>query len=128
MTHKILRRGAVSCLFALPPVLAILLAWPVAMIPWWNSPGPTGWQIAVAAPVYLGLLCAPGYIYLAWTDRTATQESSVRRQWLRASLIIAFICSLAGMMAGLLMVLFLPPSLMSAANAAYLLWRFEGRK
>src|SRR5258708_22237444 len=111
--------------FSLIPVPALLIAYPIAAMPWQSPGGPTLFQLSLASPIYVGLACAPGYFYVAFVRPSAHQVPAGKKWWLRISLVLAVACSLGGMAGGLMMVLFAPPSLLALGAALYLLWDFE---
>ena len=45
------------------PALAILIALPMALSVWQADWPPSAFFVAVIAPVYFGILSAPGYLY-----------------------------------------------------------------
>ena len=114
-------------LFAIPPVLAMLVAAPMALAIWINPGGPTLTQLLLVGPFYLGIICAPGYARAVMTQSKARERPLGERWWLRLSLSLALVCGLAGLVGGYWMFLFAPPSLATLALTAYLFYRFEGR-
>lgn len=118
---KVIRGIALSLL----PLPALLIAIPIAMMPWQNPGGPRPTQLSLASPIYIGLICAPGYIYVAFVRPRGQQLPAGTKWWLRISLLLSAVCSLGGIAGGLMMVLFAPPSLLALGAALYLLWDFE---
>jgi hypothetical protein len=121
-----LLRGVARASFLVPPVLALLIASPMAL----SALGPGGTTAVhalVALPFYVGLACAPGYIYAVFAQPSARRLPGPRRWWVRLSLIGATLCAAAGVAGGLMMIFFTPPSLVVLIATLYLLWDFERR-
>jgi hypothetical protein len=116
--------------FFLPPAIALWLAAPAAMtLAPWNLRYLDSLQPlhALFLAFYLGVLAAPGYLYAFVTRAAAPELSAPMRWWVRSSLGIAVICSLVGVIAGIWMILFAPPSLVSLYTSSSLLRQFEHR-
>lgn len=114
--------------YILPPLIALLLATPVAsMLAPWNWPYVTldwfMWMILM--PFYFGILAAPGYIYAWRTHARSRDVSKGVRLWIRSSLVIALLCSVYGVFAGYWMIWFSPPALLSVFASARLFHLFE---
>lgn len=119
--------GTLVCL--LGPLAAILVAVPIAQLPMeaWKT-GTTGsrtFELLLAAPAYLAIAAAPGYVYCLFTRGPARGVPVARRWWIRVSMATAIACSAVGLWASTLMWLFGPPSLLSLICAAVLWRRFE---
>lgn len=125
MTKERQPRVARAIALSLPGGLALLLAMPIAAMPWY---GPSLVMLAIAAPFYIGLMAAPGFVYAALFGDSARSLEPRRRWWIRLSLYGVLLCSAGGVYGGTLMALFLPPSLVSGAIAVFLLYRFEKRR
>lgn len=119
--------SAIACLVG--PLSALVVALPIALLPLEALTKGAGdfpaRYLLLASPAYLGLAAAPGYLYCALHSVSAEALSPGRRWWIRASMVTAIACSAAGLWAATLMWLFGPPSLLSLACSALLLWRFE---
>jgi hypothetical protein len=107
------------------PTATVILAGPIAEVPWQNPGGPTLWQLSIALPVYVGLLCAPGFVYAAFVRPRAAELSLSRQWWIRISLVFASLAALGGVVGGMGMIFLAPPSLISMFSSLYLLWEFE---
>lgn len=123
------RTGTWAALLCIAPILSILIALPIATMPFYpDERGTNPLMVLLAAPVYLGLVAAPGYLFAATSDTRAAELSSGRRLWVRASLVLANLSAAGGVIGGSMMFLFLPPSLVSLCCAACVFWRFERRR
>jgi hypothetical protein len=117
-------------LYIVSPAIALWLAAPaaLALAPWnlryLDSLAPFH---ALFLAFYLGILAAPGYLFALVTEMTAERVSTAVRWWVNASLIVASLCSLAGLIASVWMILFGPPSLMALYASLTLLRQFERR-
>ncbi len=113
-------------MFLWPPAVTLLVAVPLAGLPFSGDPrGFWAPYTLVALPFYLGLLAAPGYVAVLVAHPADLHRSPGRRVWVRVSLAVGFLCAAVGVCAGMLMVLFLVPSLITAACCAVVWWRFE---
>lgn len=115
--------------YILPPLVALVLAAPAAstLAPWnWRYVHLSYSHFLILGPAYIAVLAAPGYLYV-WATRCRVSQVSVRtRWWVRTSLIVALLCSIYGTLyAGYWMILFAPPSLLSAFATARLMLLFE---
>lgn len=119
-----LLRGIARASFLVPPALALVIASPMALSAF-GPGGTTAVHALVASPFYIGLLCAPGYVYAVFAQPSAQRLSPPRRWWVRLSLVGATLCAVAGVAGGLMMILFTPPSLVALIATLYLLWDFE---
>jgi hypothetical protein len=111
-------------LAVLSPLAAIVLALPVALAPFAGDPrGVFGPYSLLGLPVWAALLAAPGYLVALFGDPRRWSQSELGWWWVVASLAIAALCSLIGVVASSMMFLFLPPSLLSFVSSAVLLYR-----
>ena len=113
---------------SVPPAAALLLFSPVAvgMVPWNPYIRELHWtHFVLPLPFYVGLLAAPGFLYVVYVSPRSRELSTSRRWWLRVSLVAAMACSLAGVWGAYWMALFAVPSLPSLAISGWLLWRLE---
>jgi hypothetical protein len=106
------------------PATAVVLALPLALGPFAGDPrGFFGPYFLAALPVWVAVLAAPGYLAALLVEQTRLLTTTPRRWWVRASLVAAAFCSLAGIIGTYWMFLFLPPSLVSLASTLVLLVR-----
>jgi hypothetical protein len=111
-------------LAVLSPLAAIVLALPVALSPFaGDARGVFGPYSLLGLPVWAALLAAPGYLVALFADSRRSSQSELRWWWVVASLAVAALCSLIGVVASSGMFLFLPPSLLSLVSTAVLLYR-----
>ncbi len=109
-----------------PPALTLLIASPMAGLPFSGDPRGFWAPYTLAAlPFYLGLLAGPGYIGALTQDPPRLRSSALRRFWVRASLALGLCCALVGIWAGAMMFLFAVPALATAICCVVLWWRFE---
>ena len=124
-----MRRAFSTLLCLVGPVAAVVVSLPIALLPlegWrMGATGSSAFSLAVAAPAYLALGAAPGYVYYVMVPKAARDMLPGRRWWVRLSLAAAVACSLVGLWAATLMWLFGLPSLLSLICAAVLWRRFE---
>lgn len=108
------------------PMLGVLVGSPLALAPFTGDPrGVFGPYFFTALPVYAAILAAPGYLSCLLRDTGARASSPARRWWIRVSMTVAALASLAGIWGGTLMFLFAPPAL-GALVCIVVLWvRFE---
>ncbi len=110
----------------LVPGLALVVGIPLAAAPFAGDArgffGPYFWT---ALPVYLGVLAAPGYIACITTSARARASGPARRWWIRASLLVAALVSLAALWGATLMFLFAPPAIIVLVFVILLWVRFE---
>lgn len=125
---NILRKIIRFFFFIIPPLSAVILAIPLSGLleipPRLLFFGSSKHLLAtslIIAPFYLGILAAPGYVYIFYAQPKAVRVSKLKRYWLRTSMALAFLSSLGGIVGGYWMILFLPPSLLSAI-AVVRLW------
>jgi len=121
---KATKEAVAVVLYLLPPALALIVASPLLMSPFTNEYIGLDY-VLLAAPVYLGIIAAPGYMY-AFLDDLRTKKVGPRvRVWVRLSLILALIASVwgTGILFGALPFVLLPLS--SSLTSALLLFRFE---
>ena len=117
-----------TLLFGITPALALVLFSPIGlgMVPWNPGINPLTWlHFVLPLPFYLGILAGPGYLYCAYRLPSARTSSTVARNWIRISLLLGIISSLAGMLGTYWMFAFLVPSLPSLGLSSWLLWKFE---
>ena len=104
---------------------------PLALLPFEALRGdPRGFfgpYFLLAVPDWLALFAAPGYLACIYDGRGARESSLRRRWWIRTSLLVAMLASMAALWGATLMVLFGPPALVTLICAVVLWWRFEGR-
>jgi hypothetical protein len=122
-----MNRGLRIAGYAVVPAAAVLIDYPLAASIWSNPGGPTLFQMGIASPFYLGLLCAPGYLFEVITGAKASALQLWKRWWVRLSLWVALLCGVAGVAGSTMMILFLPPSLLTIILVVLLLRRFESR-
>jgi hypothetical protein len=118
-------------IYVVTPAISLILAAPAAstLLPWnIRYVESLGAMHALLLAFYFGVLTAPGYLYAFITRATASEVSTSTRWWVRCSLCIAALCSLVGVIAGIWMILFAPPSLVALYASSNLLLRFEGRR
>jgi hypothetical protein len=115
--RKVLR----VALYGVVPAAALLVGSPVGLSIW-EGGNPSPALILLVSPFYLGLLGAPGYLFVAYAAPSSSSMGPGRRWWVRASLLLALVASLGGMWGGTQVFFLLPPSLISAV-AVVLLWR-----
>lgn len=137
MSHPIdqvgahMRRALLTLVCLLGPVAAMVIAIPIAMLPleaWTQGAGEyPARYLLLAAPAYLSIAAAPGYVYCLLSRNKALNISSARRWWIRSSMAMATACSAVGLWAATLMWLFGPPSLASLICTIILWRRFERR-
>lgn len=108
------------------PALGVLLGLPLALGPFSGDPrGVFDSSFLLALPVYAAVIAAPGYLSCAIHDVGARASAPRRRWWIRVSLLLAGLASLAGLWGATLMFLFGPPAL-GALVCVIVLWvRFE---
>ena len=117
-------RTLLQILGLVAPAAAILIAMPVALGPFAGDPrGFFGPYFLTALPVWVALLAAPGYVVALLADPRRWSQSELGWWWVVASLAVAALCSLIGVVASSMMSLFLPPSLLSLISTAVLLYR-----
>ena len=108
----------------LAPLIAVVLAMPMAFGPFSGDPrGIGGPYLLTALPVWFAVLAAPGYLAALLVEQEKWSRSRLGRWWVVASLAVAALCSLTGVLASSMMFLFLPPSLLSLISTAVLLYR-----
>lgn len=108
------------------PVLGVLLGLPLALGPFSGDPrGVFGPYFLTAIPVYAALIAAPGYLSCVIHDIGARASPPGRRWWIRGSLLLAALASLAGLWGATLMFLFGPPALGVLVCVVVLWVRFE---
>ena len=77
-------------------------------------------------PGYLGLMAAPGYIYLLVSEPKKKSTSVAKQMWLRLSLVTAILCSLYGTICiGPVLPFLRPLSAVVLIMCTHLLIRFE---
>lgn len=115
-------------IYLIAPAISLLLAAPAAstLLPWNFQ------HVDAVQPLhflllafYFGVLSAPGYVYAFQTRARAREVSMLARWWVRSSLVVAAICGFVGVIAGLWMVFFTPPSLLALYASLSLLGHFE---
>jgi len=86
--------------YLVPPILTLLLLLPMILeLPPFmpeKIENPNLFQMLITLPFYLGLLAAPGYIYVWLGNYNSQKLGSGHRLWVFASLIIAIVASLVG--------------------------------
>ena len=121
-------RSADFLVYVVPPALAMILALPVALIvaPW-NLPYVklTWFHVVILAPFYVGLLAAPGYLYVLFNRPKRAELVPRIRWWVRLSLWLAVLCSAGGVVGGYWMILFAIPSFPAVIVSIRLLYEFE---
>ena len=129
---KILRKIIRFFFFFIPPLFAVILAIPLSgllelppRLLLFDLNKLDFITFLIIAPFYLGIIAAPGYIYIFYAQPKAVSVSKLKRYWLRTSMILALLCSIGGIMGGYWMILFSPPSLLSAIASARLRYLFE---
>lgn len=95
-----------SVAYLLTPALALaIFSLPICELPPMRT-GTNTWQWIVAVPWWLGVACAPGYIYV-WSERWRSRSLKRRTLiWVHASLLGATLSSFAGAILGLLTAIF----------------------
>jgi hypothetical protein len=117
----------VVCLVA--PAVAMALGVPLALAPFSGDPrGIFGPYIVTALPVYVSVVAAPGYVVAVLGEREPLHRSSMKRWWVRMSLALGALCSLAGVLGSSLMFLFLPPSLVTLVCVGVVWAKFERKE
>ena len=115
--------------YIIPPVLTFILVLPlVSSLPPLATKGienPNLFQFLIVVPFYFGLAAAPGYFY-AWAgQRNAQKVGPTVRMWIRVSLIVAVVSSLAGGILSLATVIVAPFAFGSLIAAVKLWIRFQ---
>ena len=107
------------------PALAVWSAWPViASLPPFHWPNFDRFTLLVGAPIWLGCLSAPGYLY-AWAGRYHYVElTPALRIWVGASLVGALVASAVGALVSVPVALPVPFALAAAACSLLLLLKF----
>ena len=82
-------------------------------------------QMAMVIPCYIGLIAAPAYLYLVFSNVETSAVSRLKSLWLRLSLFGALLASAHGIFFGSFMPFLVPPSLMSLFLSLKLLYRVE---
>jgi hypothetical protein len=114
-----------SILFLLFPAATLVITWPaVSDLPPIRLEGAGNMLDFVwAAPYWLGVLCAPGYIY-AWSGRYSDKQHPVVRLWVQGSLVGAVLASTVGLAFSALSLVAIPTGLASVVCAALQLRKY----
>jgi hypothetical protein len=115
-----------SFLYVLIPILAM-----VAVLPPILELPPVRWphnlnvlQVVVAAPFWLGVVSAPGYLYAWWGHHDAARLAPRLQAWVGGSLVAAVVASVTGSLVSIPAIVPLPFALGSSACSYLLLRRF----
>ena len=84
-------------------------------------------MLLIAAPVLVGLLAAPGYLYALLRWPHLGDLGPPRRWWIRVSLGATLLASLAGAIFSAVLILPAVASLATAINLLVVWWRLERR-
>jgi hypothetical protein len=119
--NPILNKAGRVFLYGAVPAAALVAGSPVGLSVW-EAQAPSLDLLLLAAPFYLGILAAPGYVHLAYSGASAHSAGAVRRWWIRASLLAALVAAAGGVWGGTVIFFLLPPSIVTGI-AVVVLWR-----
>jgi hypothetical protein len=108
------------------PLGAVAIGAPLAWLPFYPDPrGLTAPYTLIAAPFYVAVIAAPGFLVGLFVKRRTVANNVAVRLWVRTSLPLGLVSGLAALWATRLMVLFGPPAVASIASTLVYWQRFE---
>lgn len=83
------------------PTLALASVWPMVkeLPPIMITANLNIFQVFLVIPWYLGIMCAPGYVYVVFADKNINQLISPYNSLIKMNLVLAVISSIGGLMA-----------------------------
>ena len=121
------RLKRLSVLYVVLPAGALIIVWPMI-----RELPPISWpdnlntlQFVAAAPFWIGIAAAPGYLY-AWSGhRSRSSLQPIRRYWVALSLAAALLASVTGAVVSALAVVPVPFTIGSAVCSLLLIRRLR---
>jgi len=120
------KSSRLSFLYVVIPILAMVSVLPpILELPPLSWPSNLNvFQVGIAAPFWLGVVSAPGYVYAWWGHHNAGSLTPGYQAWVGTSLTAAFVASVAGSLVSIPAIVPLPFALGSTGCTFLLLSRF----